>query len=234
MTPGCLPFTPCTPMGQQTWARSASVKPRALQPLTKAGPLGAAADEADEGQVLVFALALQAGRDDIEVLGMVVAHDEHGRAGRNVGHRVGRRVADLLTPARCRRLGRELLIAAVYPVQGQRQVARDAGNALADMAGAEQRPAAARPHAAAGLPGLPLRPQAGRPARRHRRSTGPAMPPAGNAPPRPVRPLQAPRGRGQWHRTPGGRRPRCRRLRGPKPSSTPPPRAARCRPCARR
>ena len=43
------------------------------QPLAEARPLRAAADEADEGQVAVVALALEAGGDDIEVLGVMVS-----------------------------------------------------------------------------------------------------------------------------------------------------------------
>ena len=72
-------------------------------------------------------------------LGVAVAHDEDSRVRRKVWHRVGGRVQGLLAPPRLGGLGRELISAAVDPVQGQGQVAGDAGDGLADMAGAEQR-----------------------------------------------------------------------------------------------
>ena len=57
-----------------------------LEPVAEARPLALAADQADEGQVALLALAGEAGCQDVEVLGVAEAHDQHLGPGAHVGH----------------------------------------------------------------------------------------------------------------------------------------------------
>ena len=50
------------------------------QPVREGGPFGLAANQADEGQVLLLPLAAQAGSHYVQVFGVAEAHDEHPRA----------------------------------------------------------------------------------------------------------------------------------------------------------
>ena len=138
MTSGSLPTTPGTPMGLVTASSSAWAEAARFEPVPEGGPLALAADQPDEGQVGALAPALQAGGQDVQVLGMAEAHDQHLRAGFERGHRAVHRLGMLAAHVE-RQLGGEDLFAAVDPVRAHRQRAQHRDDGQADMAAAEQR-----------------------------------------------------------------------------------------------
>ena len=109
-----------------------------VQAVAERGPLAAAADQPDEGQVAAFALAAQAGGHHVQVLGMAEAHDEHARARRQARHGGLHGVGMLASHAR-RHIGRKDAVAAVDPGERKRQRRQHARQRLAHMAAAEQR-----------------------------------------------------------------------------------------------
>jgi hypothetical protein len=137
MTAGCLPAMPGDADRAGDAGQFGGAEAARLQPLAKRRPLGLAADQADEGQVVAPAAALQAGGDDVEVLGVAEAHDQHQAAGRDLAHRALHRVGVLALHVG-RHVVREDAVPAVDPGQRERQVGAGACDGMPDVAAAEQ------------------------------------------------------------------------------------------------
>ena len=217
MTSGSLPTTPGTPIGQVTRASSARGEATRFEPMPEGGPLALAADQADEGQVVALAAALQAGGDDVQVLGVAEAHDQHARAGVERGHRAAAPARNARSARSAGRRGGEDLVAAVDPVHAHRQRAQQAAR-WRDRHGRRRTapPACARAHRVAAAAARRRSPSAGlqplvsaaRPRRRSiGRATGPSAKRRSGWPP-PAR--RAARAHRRWHRTRAGRRRWCR------------------------
>ena len=109
-----------------------------LKAMAKSGPLGLATNESDKREIVLYANALETGGDDVQILRVAKAHDQHRAAGREMLHRRMHRVGMFGLHIHRQDLGEDAL-AAIEPRDIEGQAGQELDEGMAHMPPAKER-----------------------------------------------------------------------------------------------